>query len=164
MSVHNPYLVAPKPPVWPWIVGAVLVLVGSVVVFVASFAASAILGQVAESREAPAVEQTVYDFDEAYRNADCAGLQRLVDEHLADQLVGDDVDCESWAAKADALWIDGEYGYSVEVLETYVDGNRASVYTEEQLGAQSRTTWATNYYYTLERSGQGWVIIGYDQR
>ena len=158
MSVHNPYLTAPKPPVWPWIVGAVLVVVSTVIVFIGSFAVSAVLAQVANRTAVPAVEQAVLDFDAAYENVDCAEFHRVVDDRLADQLADGEFSCAIWQAKADALWIDDEYGYSVEIYESHVDGDRGFVYTEEEFAGES-----TTYSYTLAHADQGWIVIGYDR-
>jgi ketosteroid isomerase-like protein len=138
----------------------VLVAVGCVIVFVTSFVASGLAASVADSREKPAIEQAVLDFDAAYANQDCEAFRALVADDLADQLVDDDFDCESWVSIAESLRLDGEYAYSVEVLRVDVDGDWAGAYTEE-LDASSQ---ATNYYYELERSADAWIIVSYTLR
>lgn len=140
--------------------GVGLLAVGAVIVFVASFIASGLLADVADSRQKPAIEQAVLDFDAAYADQDCEAFQALVADDLADQLVNDDFDCDSWLAIAESLRSDGEYAYSVDVLRVDVEGDWAGAYTEE-LDAYSR---ATNYYYELERSAGAWVIVSYTIR
>ena len=146
--------------IWPWLLGVGSLVLGTVIVFVASFIASGILAGVAESREKPAIEQTVLDFDAAYADQDCDAFQALVADDLADQLVGGNFDCESWVAIAESLRRDGEYAYSVEVLRVDTGRDWAGVYTEE-VAADSTVT---NYYYELERSAVGWLIVSYTIR
>ena len=149
---------SPKPPTWPWALGFGLLLLGSLVVFVASFAVSAATANMASSREEHAVEQTVLDFDAAYEDEDCEAFRALVNEDLADELVDGDYRCSAWLDIAESLRVDGEYSYSVDVLEVHVAGDGASVDTEETAGDGDPTT----YRYTLERSDDGWVITHYD--
>ena len=106
------------------------------------------------------MRQAVLAFDAAYENQDCDAFQALVDDDLADQLVDDEFDCDAWIETAKSLQRDGEYDYTVDVLDVHVDGNDASAYTEENAGEQG----PTNYYYTLERASTGWVIVAYDRR
>ena len=159
MSVYSANPV-PKRVIWPWVLGAVLVAVGSVIVFFTSFAMSAAFGNLADSRAERAAADTVLALDAAYENQDCEAFQSVVNGDLADQLVDDDFDCESWVAIAASLRNDGEYTYSVDVIDVHVDGDDANAYTEEFAGV----TYPTNYYYTLHRSDHGWVIVDYDRR
>jgi hypothetical protein len=141
------------------VLGIGLVVVGSAIIFVASFLASSVIADLANSREQEAVTQAVLDFDAAYENQDCAAFRTLVDDALEDQLVDGHFSCRGWVAIADSLRVGDEYGYWVDVVSASVEGNLATVHTEEY-DIDSATTY---YIYTLERSGGDWVITRYDR-
>ena len=149
----------PKRLIWPWVLGAGLVVVGSGIIFIASFLVSGMLASLADTRQEAVVSDAVLAFDAAYDEQDCAAFRTLVDDDLADQLVGGHFTCRSWVAIADSLHQGGDYQYSVEVVSAWVEGNLAGVYTEEYDSA-SRVAY---YNYTLERSDDGWVITRYDR-
>jgi hypothetical protein len=140
------------------VLGVGLVIIGCVIVFVASFVASGVLADLPNSEQEAAARQTVLDFDAAYEDQDCAGFRTVVTRDLADQLAGGDFDCRTWVAIADSLHDDNGYGYSVDVIDVTVTGNEAVVYTEEhEFDSDARY-----YNYTLERSDGSWVITRYD--
>ena len=145
-------------PIWPWVLGIGLVIIGCVIVFIATFVASGVLADVPNSGQEAAARQTVLDFDAAYEDQDCAGFRTVVTRDLADQLVGGDFDCRSWVAIAESLQDEDGYGYSVEVIDVTLTGNQAIVYTEEY----EFDSYARYYNYTLERSDGSWVITRYD--
>lgn len=130
------------------------------IVFFVSFLASALLSTVDDSRQERAVEKTVLALDTAYEDQDCEAFQDLVSEDLADLMVDGDFDCESWVAIATSLRTDGEYTYSVDVVDVQVTGDEASAYTEESADDGE----IVGYAYALERGDDGWVIVGYDRR
>ena len=159
MSVLSVHPAMTKRPKWPWVLGAGLLVVGSGILFVASFFASSAIADLADSRQEALVTQAVLDFDAAYEEQDCAAFRTLVDDDLEDQLVGGHFTCRSWVAIADSLRVSGEYGYWVDVVSASVKGNLATVHTEEY-DIDSDTTY---YSYTLQRSDAGWVITRYDR-
>ena len=159
MSVLTANPATPKRPKWPWALGAGLLVVGSGILFVASFFASSAVADLVDSRQEALVTQAVLDFDAAYEKQDCAAFRTLVDDDLEDQLVDGHFSCRSWVAIADSLRVGDEYGYWVDVVSASVEGNLATVHTEEY-DIDSDTTY---YSYTLERSGGDWVITRYDR-
>ena len=149
----------PKRPKWPWALGIGLLVAGTGIVFIASFLASGVLADLADSRQEEVVAQVVLDFDTAYKDQDCAAFRTLVDDELEDQLVDGDFTCRSWVAIAESLRSFGGYAYSVDVVSAWVEGDLASVSTKESSGDAD----AENFTYTLERSDDGWVITRYDR-
>lgn len=157
MTEFSAHPTAPRRLIWPWVLGAVLVLTSSVLVFIASFVVSDLAARLTESQDRDAVAKTVIAFDAAYEDQDCLAFRALVNEDLADQLVDGGFGCAAWVEIAESLRVGGEYRYSVEVLEVRIHGDEASVYTEESAGESS----PEDYYYTLERSNSGWYIVAY---
>jgi type II secretory pathway pseudopilin PulG len=154
----------PKRPVWPWLLACALLMVGVIIIFVASFAVSAVLASVADARSAREAEGTVLALDAAYQNADCAAFQSVVDDALADTMVGGAFDCDTWIAQAESLSVDGKYNYTVDVTSATAQGDRATVSTTESTNDANGQTLSTRYRYMLERSGRDWVIVSYDER
>lgn len=156
VPVHPDHVRLPR---WPWALGFGLLVIGCGIVFMASFVVSSIVANSAGSRQESAVTQAVLDFDAAYEEQDCVAFRSVVNRDLADQLVGGSFDCRRWVTIAESLHRDGEYEYSVDVIDVTVTGNDATVSTEEY-NLDSEVAY---YTYTLERSDDGWVITRYDR-
>ncbi len=153
---------APRPRlVWPWVLGGIILFfVLLTVVVSAVIIASGLAERASERNDRDRVEKVVLDLDAAYENADCDAFEALTSENARDDLsgTGSDYDCDDWQEVAESLTIDGDYGYTVRVLDSAVDGDTATVHTRERLPGDE----SYEFTYVLEKQDGDWVVVEYD--
>lgn len=103
---------------------------------------------------------TVEAFDRAYRDVDCALFQESTTEAFRAVSQGADdageFSCAAWEAEAARYTVDGEYQYEIDVVDTAVADDEATVLTHE---TEVDTGEEYDYRYTLVPDVDGgWVV------
>ena len=109
--------------IWPFVLG------GGILVFLAVVITVAVIIVNLVTAVTPA--KTVLNFDRAFEQADCELLLDSTTDAFQDSFFGGEVDCAAWVENAQALTVDGEYQYIVEVNGETISGDTAEVTTVE---------------------------------
>lgn len=137
-----------KRKVWPWLVGAgvvILLLIVGVIVAVTMFARNVMDGPL----------QAVEDYDQAWQNVDCDLIQDATS--VAFQVRNGFDDCATFEATAQPF-ADSLGTYTVDVNSTSIENNTAVIEAEETWTDKDGKVTVYTYQYTLTKVGDAWFI------
>ena len=152
---------APPPSRAPMLAGLItLVVVVSIGLVAAVFAASDLAARTFDSSDLAAAEQVVRDLDSAFENADCDAFEAATTADARDEILDTDYDCDAFEAAAAVLNDGNDYVYSVAITGSRKRGETVTVSTEEAFGDED----ARDYSYLLERDGGQWLVTAYGEQ
>jgi len=142
----------PRRRTWPWLVAAGVLLA---LIVAAVFAVNTLVGAY---RAAPA--SAITTLDEAFRNADCASLMAVTSEKVRAEHFSTtgQFSCAEFEQIAAALTRDGEYGYTITITATEVNGDHATA-TSEESDEVNQNDWDVDY--GMDLIDGNWVITSY---
>ncbi len=137
-----------KRKVWPWLVGAgvvILLLIVGVIVAVTMFAKNVMDGPL----------QAVEDYDQAWQNVDCDLMQGATTAAFQER--NGFADCATFEATAQPF-ADSLGTYTVDVNSTSIENNTAVIEAEETWTDKDGGVTVYTYKYTLNKVGDTWLI------
>lgn len=137
-----------KRKVWPWLVGAgvvIVLLVVGVIVAVAMFAKNVMDGPL----------QAVEDYDQAWQNVDCDLMQGATTDAFQER--NGFSDCATFETTAQPF-ADSLGTYTVDVNSTSIVNSTATIVAEETWTDTEGEVTVYTYQYTLNKVGDAWLI------